>query len=58
MKLDKMSDAELEREAERQREIQKNNRPDSQLWLAASRIIHHLAAETARRYRARGDKPA
>jgi hypothetical protein len=53
-----MTDQELHAEAKRQQEIQKRNRPDSQLWMAASRIIHHVAAEIARRNRAKGEKPA
>lgn len=58
MKLDRMIDAELHAEAARQQEIQKRHKPDSPLWLAASRIIHHVASEIARRHRAKGEKPA
>jgi hypothetical protein len=49
MNLQRMSDADLRAELERQQEIQKRNPPDSSKWIAASRIIHHCAAEVRRR---------
>jgi hypothetical protein len=53
MKLNQMSDAEIAAELKRQYEIQRNNGAESQMWLAAARIIHHLTKERERRARAR-----
>jgi hypothetical protein len=47
---EQMSDEQLLAELEKQQEIQKRNPPDSERWIAASRIIHHLATENRRRH--------
>jgi hypothetical protein len=47
-----MTDEAIAHELKRQREILEKYPPETQVWLAASRIVHHLAGEQKRRAQA------
>ena len=46
-----MTDADLGDEIEKQRAIMRTQPATSQMWITASRILHHCERERARRYR-------
>lgn len=52
-----MSDADLIAEIEKQAGIQRKYPPNHQMWIAASRISHHLAREKERRSVAKAGPP-
>jgi len=54
VRLDRVTDEDLERELAKQRDIQKRYPAESPVWFMAGRIIHHVTAEIARRARAKG----
>jgi hypothetical protein len=47
--LERMTGEAIREELKRQRALLEKYTPDSQLWLTAMRIIHHLTAEQRRR---------
>jgi hypothetical protein len=53
VKLDQMSDTEIAAELKRQYQVQRDNGAETQMWMSAARIIHHLTTERERRARAR-----
>jgi hypothetical protein len=44
-----MTDEAIAEELRRQRDLLEKYPPDSAVWIAASRIVHHLSAEKRRR---------
>lgn len=53
MRVDQMDDDAIAAELRKQYQVQRSNGAESQMWIAAARIIHHLTAERERRRRAR-----